>query len=65
MMDRHTLPTTPGQPTRQSLWRRLYTALILWGILAPPGARDTGLTVEEQEVRKRVFFQFRRHPGGR
>ena len=64
-MDRRTLPTTSGQPPRQSLWQRLHTTLILWGILAPPGTRETGLAVEEQEVRKRIFFQFRRHPGGR
>ncbi|HEX6482648.1 MAG TPA: hypothetical protein VF043_27715 [Ktedonobacteraceae bacterium] len=64
-MERQTLPTSPGQPPRQSVWRRLHTALILWGILAPPGAGETDLTEREQEVRKRFFFQFRRHPGGR
>lgn len=39
--------------------------LILWGILAPPETEETDLTEKEQEVRRRVFFQFRRHPGGR
>jgi len=58
-------PTPPEPLPHQSFWQRLHTTLILWGILTPPGARETGLTEEEQEVRKRFFFQFRRHPGGR
>ena len=64
-MDKQTLPTTSEQPPRQSLRQKIQRTLILWGILAPPGTRETSLTAEEQATRKRVFFQFRRHPGGR
>lgn len=64
-MDRQTPPAPSGQLPRQSLWQRLHTTLILWGILAPPGAKEADLAEEDQEVRRRIFFLFRRHPGGR
>ena len=65
VMDKQTPLVAPGQLPRHSFWHRLRTTLILRGILAPPGTREIDLTEKEQEVRRRAFFLFRRHPGGR